>query len=135
MGEGEAALRSWAEGGREGPWRWLRLRPGTVTVEQWEAMVHDMRGRQQQHTLDLKAERERVRQEDLKRREEERWEKAAEQAERAAARLLASANRKRQPRMGREEGSGRSGDFELTWRRGKGAWVRTGKRPGPLTGY
>ena len=59
IGEGDAALRSWAEGRRLGPWRWLKLRPETGTVVQWEMMLDEMRSRQKKCGADLKEERER----------------------------------------------------------------------------
>ena len=61
-GEGEAALRLWADGGRQGPWRWAKSNTGTVSAEEWEAMVSEMRERQQQVIEAIKAEREDARQ-------------------------------------------------------------------------
>ena len=54
---GEEALRLWAEGGRQGPWRWAKPKPGTVSTEDWEAMVSEMRERQRQVVEAIKAER------------------------------------------------------------------------------
>ena len=94
-GEGEAALRLWADGGRQGPWRWAKSNTGTVSAEEWEAMVSEMRERQQQVIEAIKAEREDARQRAVKLRDRERREKVDEQARRAEARLQASADRKR----------------------------------------
>ena len=93
-------------------------------------MVSEMQERQGQVVEAIKAERECSRQRAAELRDQERREKVEEQARRAEARLQASADRKRQPRIGRDEGVGRGGEFEMKWRRGKGVWVRTGKQPG-----
>ena len=61
-------------------------------------------------------------------KESARGERVGEQINKTG--LQASANHTQQPRMGKDKGFGCGGDFEVNWRRGKGAWVRTVKRPG-----
>ena len=73
----------------------------------------------------LRADWERRKQEERRRREEVKQKQATEQAERAAARLAASADRKRQPTTGWTEEDSRGGECDLRWRQGKGGWVRT----------
>ena len=102
-GVGEEALRLWAEGGRQGPWRWAKSKPGTVSTEEWEAMVCEMRERQRQVVEAIKAERECSRQRAAELRDQERREKVEEQARRAEARLHAGICR---PETGGRPGAG-----------------------------
>ena len=66
---------------------------------------------------------------------EEKKAKRQEQEQRSAARLRASADRKRQPVLHRVDGDNRGGVFDRIWSRSEGVWVRTLRPPGRGTGW
>lgn len=126
----EATMEEWGEWGRVGSSKWKKHRGEVVGQEQWDELLRDLRRRQQEREGAEKERRAALRRERAERVAEEKRAKRQEQEQRSAARLRASADRKRQPVLHRVDGENRGGVSDRIWTRGEGVWVRTSRPPG-----
>ena len=94
------------------------------------AALRDLRRRQHERDSAAKERRAELRRESTERAAEATRPKRQEQERKSAARLRASADRKRQPVLHRVDGESRGGVFDRIWSRGEGMWVRTARPPG-----
>ena len=123
-------MEEWEQQGREGSSGWRKHRRDAIRQEQWDELLRDLKGRQQERERAVKeerAERRRVRAEQVA---EARRVARQEQERRSEAKLRAAADRKRQPVLHRVDGESRGGAFDRIWNRGEGVWVRTARPPG-----
>ena len=129
-GQGQEVLRGWAAEGRVGSSRWQRHRGGILDEAQWDVMLKDLKDRQQKAVERVKEIRQQRKRQRLEQAAAAAEARLREQAAKAAERLAASANKKRQPVLHRVDGEGHGGMFDKTWVKGEGVLVRTKKRLG-----
>ena len=114
--------------------RWQKHRGGLLDETQWDITLKDLKDRQQIAVERVKEIRQQYKRQRLEQAMAAAESRLREQAAKAAERLAASANKKRQPVLHRVDGEGRGGLLDKTWMKGEGVWVRTEKRLGRGTG-